>query len=268
MNNVTVRGFTIEQYNIGLLVSDLAGTALVMNARVYGNYFTNNLAAGVYFDSSVAGADCHDNTMTASGALIGGPAGNSGFGDGLDINYGTGVHVHDNLIYNNASLGIGDSAQVLTDNNGQPIASTVDLIDHNTILGSGAYGILMNGTIGEIITLNIVSGNNVAGIYLTNFGYNNTVSYNLLDGNTNDGLYLDAGGGTQSTFVHNVSDYNGHDGIEVTYAPELGSNTGNVFTNDEASSNKNFDAEDVSPVGTNTWKHDQFGRTNPPNLGK
>ena len=39
-------------------------------------------------------------------------------------------------------------------------------------------------------------------------------------------------------------------------------------TNDEAQGNTNFDAEDVSPAGTNTWKHDQFGKTNPPNLGK
>jgi parallel beta-helix repeat protein len=268
VNNVTVRGFTIEQYNFGILVSDLAGNALVMNTRIYANYFTNNLDTGIFFDSDVAGADCHDNTITASGAPIGGPAGNSGFGDGIDINYGTGVHVHSNLIYNNASVGINDSAQVLTDNNGQPIASTVDLINQNTIVGSGAYGIAMNGSIGQVITQNIVSGNTVAGIYVTNFTANCTFSYNLLDGNTYDGLYLDAAGATQSTFTHNTADYNGRDGIEVVYAPELGSNTGNIFTNDEASSNKNFDAEDISPIGTNTWRHDQFGKTNPPNLGK
>ena len=271
-SNVTIKGLTVEHYDFGIVVTStnnpLNNTVTVSNTRIFNNYVGYNLNSGIFFDSDVAGADCHDNVITGIGVEPGGNGGNNGFGDGIDINVSTGVHIHSNLIYNENSVGIGSSGQVLTDNNGQPIPSSVNLINQNTIFQCGAYGIMMNGAVGQVVTQNVISGNNIAGILMTNFCATCTINNNVLDGNTYDGVYLDAGGATQSTFGHNSADYNGHDGFEVTYAPILGSNFGNVFSYDEAQANKNFDAEDVSPKGTNTWTHDQFDRTNPPNLGK
>ena len=80
----------------------------------------------------------------------------------------------------------------------------MNLIDHNVIYNCGGDGIDINGAVGQIVTQNVVSGNSVAGIILTNFCANCTVSYNVLDGNTYDGLYFDAAGATQSTFTHNT----------------------------------------------------------------
>ena len=122
---------------------------------------------------------------------------------------------------------------------------------------------------GKSFTQNVVSCNSQGGFYVTAFSANCIISNNIVDGNTFEGIYFDPSGGSQCTVTHNFVDYNGDVGITVAYDPSLGVfNTGNVFSYDEALGNKNYDAVDANPSGSNTWTHDHFGTTNPPGLGK
>ena len=268
-NNVTVRGFTVQGYSFGFDAGTLNN---IQNVCVFGNLLKNNLSTGIFLDTGLSGGDIHDNTITDQGYLPGG-SGNNAAGDGIDIGLCTGVHIHNNIIYNNDAVGIGCSSIVLTDNNNQPIVNTANKVDHNFVYGSGAYGIELSGAVGQVVTQNIVCRNNQAGIEVANFTSTCIVNNNLVDGNTLDGVSVDASGNTQCTFTGNIADFNGHDGFDVQYSALAASfgippNTGNVFSYDEAHENANYDAEDLDPAGSNVWTHDQFGRTNPSDLGK
>ena len=150
---------------------------------------------------------------------------------------------------------------------GSGIAATGDFltITGNT-LGRNGSGTIA-GAIGLIgvhfstISGNDVSGNNESGLDARDVvasGPLGTVSHNIFNGNTTNGLFVVAGDFTGATIQHNIAVGNGANGIG------LGTADGPAeVTNNTSLANGNFDLADFTPNCTgHVWSGNKFFTAN------
>ena len=255
-DQVTIQGFTVQHFNIGIEV----GAASAANDHITQNLLTKNLFAGADLGLGSTNTDFEYNVAVANAYSVNGFS----FTDGVNVD-GFGDRVENNLLSNNGFAGVSSGGNSFYSSLPLPPPfdpTIINHVDHNIITGNGYSGVDLNDAAGLILDSNVITGNGLFGVDLFYGTYYCTVSHNLIGQNKQDGVFV-SDSVFACTFTNNAVDANGHNGFYV-----IPTSTGNLFSYDEASGNKNLDAEDDNVRGVNTWTHDQFGTSSPPSLGK
>jgi hypothetical protein len=279
-DHVTIRGFTLEDADQGVLVpGSVSATWLSRNVvqdntigfNLNGNHQLadhncirdNNRAGsatgtGIYSDQGLTSTDIVNNVF----------AGNEGAGITL-IGDGAGS-LDDILVGSNSSFGDGDLISL--------IGSTNSSLDQNTssaALGSAIY--IQDGNSNLSVTRNKLTFGSDEGIAIdADGGTPNTglfVDRNTVSSNNTVGIAIRTSSLTDSTFHKNKISLNGTDGLRVE---DL--NSGNVFDRNNAKGNLRFDPsahdcyDETTGAGTggtdNTWTKDKGKTQNVPGLCK
>lgn len=157
---------------------------------------TNSFTHGIYANASTVVLE----NVTATGNA----------GNGIDMNNGS-LNLKASTISGNAGRGVyGDGSAFIS-------------IQRSTISGNGSYGIEVNGTTAVLSSLDssLIKGNALTGVYQYNGNLPQRFSYNRVEGNLNNGYWIN---NTVDSvlFLADTVINNAGDGIVTTKAKLLG----------------------------------------------
>jgi hypothetical protein len=181
--------------------------------------------------------------------------GGNTFLDGVSLFIVTDSEVSGITVLGSRSAGIGAAG---------PLAGADMTITANT-LGRNGLGMSVFNLRSSTISENDISGNGV-GISITNADASGPpliVSHNILNGNTGNGVQIDAGLiGLAVTVQNNVVNGNGLDGIHVDSLPPLLSGSTEVVNNTSLANGRNDLFDGAPGCSGNVWSGNTFFNAN------
>jgi parallel beta-helix repeat protein len=174
---------------------------------------------------TIASSDCDTNRNISGIAVVGGLT-NVKIDGGAVIGFNDGIvlsssfsHVKGMTVQNACVFGI-------------LVSGSNNVVETNSVTGSGADGIMLSPATKATISSNYCSGNKRAGIALSDFAYDNTIEKNVLNhnGGTGEGAGVVVFNGTKTVIRYNTANHNDFAGIRIASAPNVKSEAGPLTT--------------------------------------